>query len=112
MTANHIARMTAKRLMPTFGDALPLTVEQVIQSEPAQPGRFVDFGTLAAIAALIVQCAQLAFDLKRSNGGGEKLYKGALRRELRRELGLPEGVGEKTRDEVIDAAAAETEAEE
>ena len=33
MTANHIARMTAKRLIPKFGDALPLTVEQVIQSD-------------------------------------------------------------------------------
>ncbi len=112
MTANHIARMTAKRLMPKFGDALPLTVEQVIQSAPAQPGEFIDFGTLAAIAALIVQCAQLAFDLKRSKGGGEKLDKEALKRELRLELGLPEGVSEKTRDEVIDAVAEETEARE
>ncbi|MGO9485611.1 MAG: hypothetical protein ACLPX9_13640 [Rhodomicrobium sp.] len=136
MTANHIARMTAKRLMPKFGDALPLTVEQVIQSAPAQPGEFIDFGTLAAIAALIVQCAQLAFDLKSSKGGGEKarsgrpegdsanklrssspegdgadkLDKEALKRELRLELGLPEGVSEKTRDEVIDAVAEETEA--
>jgi hypothetical protein len=59
-----------------------------------------------------VQCAQLASDLKRSNGGGEKLFKEALRRELRLELGLPEGVSEKTREEVIDAAADETEAEE
>jgi hypothetical protein len=112
MTANHIARMTAKRLMPKFGDNLPLTVEQVIQSAPAQPGQFIYFGTQAAISALIVQCARLAFDLKRSNGGGENLDKEALRRELRRELGLPEGVGEKTRDEVIEAAAEETEAEE
>ncbi len=177
MTANHIARMTAKRLMPKFGDALPLTVEQVIQSAPAQPGEFIDFGTLAAIAALIVQCAQLAFDLKRSKGGGKKLRssspegdsannlrssspegdsannlrssspegdsanklrssspegdsanklrssspegdsankldKEALKRELRLELGLPEGVSEKTRDEVIDAVAEETEARE
>ncbi len=110
MTANHIARMTAKRLMPKFGDALPLTVEQVIQSAPAQPGEFIDFGTLAAISALIVQCAQLAFDLKRT--GGAKLDKEGLRRELRRELGLPEGAGEKTRDEVIDAVAEEAEAEE
>ena len=83
MTANHIARMTAKRLMPTFGDPLALTVEQVIQS------------ALAAISALIVQCAQLAFDLRRTNGGGgEKLDKEWLRHELRLELGLPEGVSE------------------
>jgi hypothetical protein len=111
MTANHIARMTAKRLMPTFGDALALTVEQVIQSAPAQPGQFIDFGALAAISALIVQCAQLAFDLRRTDGGGgEKLDKEWLRRELRLELGLPEGVSEKARDEVIDAVAEETKA--
>jgi hypothetical protein len=35
MTANHIARMTARRLMPKLGDALSLTVGQVIQSAPA-----------------------------------------------------------------------------
>ena len=109
MTANHIARMTAKRLMPKFGDALPLTVEQVIQSAPAQPGQFIDFGALAAISALIVQCSQLASDLKRGNGGdSEKPDKEAMRYELRLELGLPEGVSENTRDEVIDAVAEET----
>jgi hypothetical protein len=102
--------MTAKRLMPKFGDALPLTVEQVIQSTPAQPGEFIDFGTLAAISALIVQCAQLAFDLKGSKGGGQKLDEEGLRHELRLELGLPEGVSEKMRNEVIDAVAGETEA--
>jgi hypothetical protein len=108
MTANHIARMSAKRLMPKFGDALPLTVEQVIQSAPAQPGHFIDFGTLAAISALVVQCALLAFDLKGSKGGGQKLDKEGLRHELHRELGLPEGVSETTRDAVIDAVAEET----
>ncbi len=83
MTANHIARMTAKRLMPKFGDALPLTVEQVIQSAPAQPGEFIDFGTLvAAIAALIVQCAQLAFDLKRSKGGWARSCASVARRAI------------------------------
>jgi hypothetical protein len=112
MTANHIARMTAKRLMLKFGDGLPLTVEQVIQSGPAQPGQFIDFGKLAAISALVVQCAQLAFDLKISKGGGEKLDKKGLRHELRLELGLPESVSENTRDEVIDAVAEEAEAEE
>ena len=110
MTANRIARISAKRLMPKFGDALPLTVEQVIQSTPAQPGHFIDFGALAAISALVVQCAQLAFDLKKSKGGGRKLDKKGLKLELRRELGLPEGVGENSRDAVIDAVAEETEA--
>ena len=94
------------------------------RARQAEPGEFIDFGTLAAISALIVQCAQLAFDLKRSkNGGGEKLRssspegdsanksdKERLRHELRLELGLPEGVSEKTRDVVIDAVAEETEA--
>ena len=104
MTANHIARMSAKRLMPKFGGNLPLAVEQVIQSAPAESGQFVDFGALAGIAALIVQCAQLAFDLR-----SKKLDREALKRELRHELGLPEGVSEKARDEVIEAVLEETE---
>jgi hypothetical protein len=63
--------------------------------------------TQATISTLVVQCMQLAFDLKRSKGGGQKLDKEALRHELRRELGLSEGVSEKTRDTIIDAAAGE-----
>jgi hypothetical protein len=121
MTANHIARMSAKRLMPKFGDGLPFAVEKVIQSDTAEPGRF-DLGALAAIAGiatLIVQCAQFAFDWKRSRSGGEgkpdiEALKEALKRELRLELGLelPEGVGEKARDEIVDAVANEMDAEE
>jgi hypothetical protein len=117
MTANHIARMSAKRLMPKFGDGLPFAVEKVIQSDTAEPGRF-DLGALAAIAGiatLIVQCAQFAFDWKRSRSGGEgKPDIEALKRELRLELGLelPEGVGEKARDEIVDAVANEMDAEE
>jgi hypothetical protein len=38
------------------------------------------------------------------------LDKKGLKLELRRELGLPEGVGENSRDAVIDAVAEETEA--
>jgi hypothetical protein len=110
MTANHIARMAAKRLMPKYGDGLPFAVEKIIQSDPAEPGQY-DLGALAAIAGiatLIVQCAQFAFDWKKSKG--EKFDKEALKRELRLELGLPEGIGEKTRDEVIEEVAEETEA--
>ncbi|MGO8954194.1 MAG: hypothetical protein ACLPWS_14000 [Rhodomicrobium sp.] len=112
MTANHIARMTAKRLMPKFGDDLPFAVEKVIQSDTVEPGQF-DLGAVAAlagIATLIVQCAQFAFDWKNRNGG--KMDIEALKRELRLELGLPDGVPEKARDEIIDAVAGETEAEE
>ena len=115
MTANHIARMSAKRLMPKFGDGLPFAVEKVIQTGTAEPGQFIDVGTLAALATLVVQCAQFTFDWKRSRSGGEgKPDIEALKRELRLELGreLPEGVSEKTRDEIIDDVADETEAEE
>ncbi len=51
-----------------------------------------------------MQCAQLAFDLR-----AKKLDREALKRELRHELGLPEGVSEKARDEVIEAVLEETE---
>ena len=79
------------------------------RARQAQPGQFIDFGALAAISALIVQCSQLASDLKRGNGGdSEKPDKEAMRCELRLELGLPEGVSENTRDEVIYAVAEET----
>ncbi len=110
MTANHIFRMSAKRLMPKFGDDLPFAVEKFIQSAEADPGQF-DLGAVAAvagIATLIVQCAQFAFDWKNKNGG--KVDIEALKRELRLELGQPEAVTEKVRDEVIDAVAEETEA--
>ena len=115
MTANHIARMSAKRLMPKFGDDLPFAVEKVIQSDTAEPGQFVDVGTLAALATLVVQCAQFAFEWKRTRSGGEgKPDIEALKRELRLELGreLPEGIGEKERDEVVEAVAEEMEAKE
>ncbi len=120
MTANHIARMSAKRLMPKFGDGLPFAVEKVIQTGTAEPGQF-DLGALAAIAGiatLVVQCAQFAFEWKRSRSGGEskpdiEALKEALKRELRLELGreLPEGVGEKARDEVVEAIAEEADGE-
>ena len=114
MTANHIARMSAKRLMPKFGDGLPFAVEKVIQSDAAEPGQFIDVGALAALATLVVQCAQFAFDWKRSRSGGEgKPDIEALKRELRLELGreLPEGVSEKARDEVVEAIAEEMDGE-
>lgn len=114
MTANHIARMSAKRLMPKFGDGLPFAVEKVIQTGTAEPGQFIDVGTLAALATLVVQCAQFAFDWKRSRSGGEgKPDIEALKRELRLELGreLPEGVSEKERGEVVEAIAEETDGE-
>ncbi len=115
MTANHIARMSAKRLMPKFGDDLPFAVEKVIQTGTAEPGQFIDVGTLAAVATLVVHCAQFAFEWKRSRSGGEgKPDIEALKRELRLELGreLPEGVAGKERDEVVEAIAEEAGAEE
>ena len=51
-----------------------------------------------------MQCAQFAFDLR-----AKKLDREALKRELRHELGLPEGVSEKARDEVIEAVLEEAE---
>ncbi len=114
MTANHIARMSAKRLMPKFGDDLPFAVEKVIQTGTAEPGQF-DLGAVAAlagIATLIVQCAQFAFDWKHKNGGGGKDEIEALKRELRLMAAKLEGVSEKARDEVIEAVAEEVEGEE
>jgi hypothetical protein len=114
MTANHIARMSAKRLTSKFGDDLPSAVEKVIQGAQAEPGQFDlinVLGAIVGIATLVVQCAQFAFDWKRSKGGG-KVDIEALKRELRLELGLPDGVSEQERDEIVDAVADETEREE
>ncbi len=44
MTANHIARMSAKRLMQKFGDDLPFAVEKVIHGAAGEPGQFDDIG--------------------------------------------------------------------
>ncbi len=114
MTANHIARMSAKRLMPKFGDDLPFAVEKVIQTGTAEPGQF-DLGAVAAlagIATLIVQCAQFAFDWKHKNGGGGKDEIEALKRELRLMAAKLEGVGDEVRGEVVEAVAQEAEGEE
>ena len=114
MTANHIARMSAKRLTPKFGDDLPFAVEKVIQSDTAEPGQFVGIVEVASVAMFIVQCAQFAYEWRKGRRAAEKSDIEALRRELRQELGLdlPEGVGEQRSDEVIEAVAEETEAEE
>ena len=107
MTDPHgIARKTAKRLAPQFGEALPLTVEKIIHGAVSKPGQFDlgALGALAGIAQLIVQVGYILYELIYKR----KLDKEALKRELRHELGLPQGVSEKQRDAVIDAAVAET----
>lgn len=109
MTANHIARTTAKRLMPKFGDGLPFAVEKVIQNDTTEEsGQSIDLGTLAAIATLVVQCAQFAFEWKRSKGGEGKVDIVALKRELQKKMNQPEGISREVRDDVIEAAAGET----
>ncbi len=40
--ANAIARNTAKRLAPMFGEALPLAVEKIIHGAVGKPGQFDD----------------------------------------------------------------------
>ena len=109
--ASEIARKTAKRLSPKYGDALPLTVEKTIHGAAGKPGQFIDIATLV-VAALIVRCAHLAFEWRKSKGGAGKPDVEVLKLELRLELGRPEGISEKTRDDVIDAVAEETEGEE
>ncbi len=78
-------------------------------SRATRPGQFIDVGTLAARATLVVQCAQcaqFAFEWKRGKSGGEgKPDIEALKRGLRLELGLAEDVSEKTRDEIVEAVA-------
>jgi hypothetical protein len=109
--AHGIARNTAKRLAPIFGEALPLTVQKVIHGAGAKPGQF-DLGAVAAlagIATLIVQCAQFAFDWRKSRGSsGGKDEIEALKRELRLMAAKLDGVSEKDRDAVIEAVAKET----
>lgn len=112
MTPNHIARMTAKRLMSKFGDGLPLAVEKVIQSETAEPGQFIGVVEAASVAMLIVQCAQFAYEWRRSKQLAEKSDVEALKRELRLLTAQVEDVSEKTRDDVIEATAEEAESEE
>ncbi len=108
--AQGIARKTAKRLTPQFGQALPLAVEKVIHGAGAVSRQF-DLGALAAlagIAQLIVQVGYILYELKYKRASGEKLDKEALKRELQHELGLPHGVSEEQLNAVIDAAVAET----
>ncbi len=112
MTANHLARMTAKRLSSEFGDELVPTVENVIQSRSAQPGQFIDLGTLAAVGQLILQCAFFVYEWKRDHPGDKILDIEALKRSLHLKVERPEDVSEKEQDQIIDAIAEEAKAEE
>jgi hypothetical protein len=121
--AHGIARNTAKRLAPQFGEALPLNVEKVIHGAGAAPGQF-DLGALAglaAIAAFIVQCSQFAFEWRKERRGRKEEAKAAndeagalkaeieaLKRELRLIAARLEGVDAKARDQVIEAVVKET----
>jgi hypothetical protein len=112
MTANHIARMTAKRLMPKFGDGLPRAVENLIQSETTEPGQFIGVVEAASVAMLIVQCAQFAYERRRTKQLAEKSDVEALKHELRLLTAQVEDVSEKMRGEVIDVVAEEVERKE
>jgi hypothetical protein len=104
--AHDIARATAMRLAPQFGKDLPLTVEKVIHGAAEKPGQFIDMGALA-LAGFIVQCANFAFTVYINTIGKEKPDAEALKRTVRLEVKLPEGVSEKTRDTVISAVVEE-----
>jgi len=112
MTANHIARMTARRLTPKFGDGLSLAVEKVIQSRTAEPGKFIGVVEAASVAMLIVQCAQFAYEWRRSKQLADKSDVEALKRELQLLTARVEDVGDKARGEVIEAVAEEAKNEE
>jgi hypothetical protein len=104
--AHDIARATAKRLAPQFGKDLPLTVEKVIHGAVQKPGQFIDMGALA-LGSFIVSCASLAFNVWINTIGKEKPDADALKRTVRLEVKLPEGVSEKTHDAVISAVVEE-----
>ena len=103
--AHDIARNAAKRLAPQFGKDLPLTVEKVIHGA-VKPRQFIDTGALA-LGSFIVSCASFAFNVYINTIGKEKPDAEALKRTLRLEVRLPEGVSEKTRDAVLSAVAEE-----
>ena len=54
-----------------------------------------------------MQCAQFIYTMHKDSLGKEKPDADALKRTLRLEVKLPEGVGEKTRDAVISAVVEE-----
>ena len=60
-----------------------------------------------ALGSFIVQCATFAFNVYINTIGKEKPDADALKRTLRLEVKLPEGVSEKTRDAVISAVVEE-----
>ena len=68
--------------------------------------------TILPVAAFIVQCAQFIYTMHKDSLRKEKLDAEALKRTLRLELGLPEHVTIKVRDDVIDAMIEEVKYEE
>ena len=104
---NDIARKAAKRLAPQLGKDLPLTVEKAIHGA-VKPKQFIDTGALA-LGSFVVSCASFAFNVYINTIGKEKPDAEALKRTLRLEVTLPEGISEKTRDAVISAVIEEVE---
>jgi hypothetical protein len=60
-----------------------------------------------ALGSFIVSCASFAFNVYINTIGKEKPEAESLKRALRLEVKLPEGVSEKTRDAVISAVVEE-----
>ena len=112
----QIARATASRLAPRFGEQLVVQTEQALTapSPRERPERY-DLGLTVAIASLIVSAAQLVVGiiaLRRSQVGGQDAVmdpsnKEAIRRQLDKELETPTSIGPEQRAAIIDASIRE-----
>jgi hypothetical protein len=112
----QIARATASRLAPQFGEQLVVQTEQALTAPPPRerPEKY-DAGLTVAVASLIVSAAQLVVGiiaLRRSEVGRQDAVmdpsnKEAIRRQLDKGLETPPSIDPEQRDAIIDASVEE-----
>jgi hypothetical protein len=98
--SDPIARAAAAALTARFDPALPMEVEKLILQRDAgqPPERYLGVAEGVAIAALILQCAQFAWQVYK-----DTREKDAIRRRLRLEVRVPAKLTPDQRDAVIEA---------
>lgn len=97
--SDPIARSAAEALTARFGAGLPQEVEKQILGREAgeAPERYIGVAEGVAIATLILQCAQFAWQIY-----SETRNKDATKRQLRLQVKIGGPISAGTRDEVVE----------
>jgi hypothetical protein len=100
--AEALARRAAERLAAQLGADLPANVEAALQGAAGVPQRY-EAATLIALAALVLNIAKFAWDLRKDlrATAAPSPSPEVIARRIRLEIALPEGATTAQRDQVI-----------